>query len=154
MKRPLISLFIDAGFDPPSKIGSWAAWAKSSGQKTLRRSGLLNGEIRDSGLAKYKALVNGLINVMRFFSPLPKTIILCHTDYKELVYQLNCLSARPTNEPERRLVLDYIYRLQQTTETIISGRYVNWPKENSALSSAAYTWCNSECDKQLAFAKK
>jgi len=149
MKTPTITLFTDAGFDPPSKSGSWAAWAKFSGRKTLRRSGFFHKEIRDSGLAKYKALVNGLINVMRFFSPLPKTIILCHTDYEELIYQLNRLSAPTTNEPERRLVLNYIHTLQQNTETIISGRYIN-----GTSGDVATAWCESECKKQLAFAKE
>jgi ribonuclease HI len=154
MKRPIITLFTDAGFHPPSKIGSWAAWAKFSGGEPLRRSGLLRGEIRDSGLAEYKALANGLVSVIRFFSPPPKTLILCHTDCDELVYQLNRLSAPTTNEPKRRLVLNYVRRLQQNTETIIYGRHVSGHKGNRTSRNAANTWCDSECTKHLAFAKE
>jgi ribonuclease HI len=153
--RPLITLFTDAGWHMHTKAGAWAAWAKfAEGRPTMRHSGLLKGEIKDNGVAEYKAMANGLDCVIRFFQPPPKTLILCQTDSEDLRYQLSNIMSPTTKEPERLLVLNFIRSLTTKNKVSIYAKHVKGHKGVSTPRNAVNTWCDAECRKHLLEAER
>lgn len=58
-RRPDLSLFTDASFDPRRKLGTWAFWCR--GNKAFHEGGgILKGAIKSSNEAEIKAIVNSV----------------------------------------------------------------------------------------------
>lgn len=152
-KKPVLTLFTDAGYAAHHKVGTWAAWAKyRESDGTMRHSGVLKGAIRDSGLAEFKALANGLHKVIVFFAPPPKTLIICQTDCLELVQQLLALEQPTTKEGERRLVLNYLKSLSEKHQLYLRPRHVGGHQGHRTPRHAVNSWCDSECTRHLDYA--
>src|SRR3954462_1247137 len=100
LARMLVTLFTDAGFCPHSRIGVWAAWAKEAG-KTLRRAGILIGDIPHAAEAELKALHNGLFLVGRVINPPVESRIVCQVDSTEV---LTALETRKHPREEMRFL--------------------------------------------------
>lgn len=146
----LITLFTDAGHCPDLRVGVWAAWAKESG-KTLRRAGILIGEIPHPAEAELKALHNGLFLIDRVMTPPPESRVICQVDSQEVLTALETLR-HPRMEMRslaQRLLDDYA----QTRRWMLSFRHVKGHRGTVTPRNAVNTWCDQECTRLLATAR-
>lgn len=55
-----ITLFTDGSWEPKTKAGGWAAWAKGNGRPSRTWHGPLRGKIRANDVTECAAIANGL----------------------------------------------------------------------------------------------
>ena len=146
----LVTLFTDAGHCPDLHVGVWAAWAKESGQ-TLRRAGILIGEVPHAGEAEFKALHNGLFLVSRVINPPAESRIICQVDSQEVLTALE-KGKHPRAEMRflaQKLLADYA----EQRRWLLSFRHVKGHKGTVTPRNAVNTWCDKECKRLLGLAR-
>lgn len=148
----LITLFTDASYCHRSRIGAYAAWAKSDG-RTLRHSGLLRQPAANSSLAETMALVNGIHLAIAGMRPPPASRIIAQTD---CLAAIDALAGRFTNQKTIQqyaaIVAAYRDRVA-AAEIVVEFRHVGGHKGTVTPSNAVNTWCDNECRRLMRAAR-
>ena len=148
----LITLFTDASYCHRSRIGAYAAWAKTDG-RTLRHSGLLRQPAANSTLAETMALVNGIHLAIAGMRPPPASRIIAQTD---CLTAIDALAGRFTNprtiQHYARIVAAYRERVD-AAGVVVEFRHVGGHRGTVTPRNAVNTWCDTECRRLMRAAR-
>ena len=116
-------------------------WAKANGI-THRYSGIVRGEVENSGEAELCAIANGLYVVFKRFVPPAGSKIICETDSREAI---RAIQIQQHPRPHARLIAKSIKSFASQRNWILDLRYVKGHLGIETKRNAVNTWCDREC---------
>jgi ribonuclease HI len=153
MTAPFVTLFTDASWCPRTRLGTWAAWAKTEGRPTIRRSNVLATRPASAGEAEILAIVSGL-EAVRTAWPDPGMVVLIQSDSEEA---LGLLAGRRGigngSAPVVGGVHARIAELRRGGLARVYDRHVKGHRGTATPRNAVNTWCDAEAKRLLQAAR-
>jgi ribonuclease HI len=136
----LVTMFTDISVSMRHGIGTYAVWAKESGN-TLRHVARFKTPVFDSNVAEVLAIVNGLFIVIRQMQPPTDSKIIAQTDSATAISALTPLISHG------RYAQALIRRNQILHGRGIEVEYrlVKGHKGHADRRSSVNTWCDRAC---------
>ncbi len=148
----LITLFTDASYCSRTRIGAYAAWAKTDG-RTLRRAGVLKEPAANSSLAETMALVNGIHVAIAGMAPPPNARIIAQTDCLTAIEALTGRFRNARTIAQYAAVVEAYRRRVETARVVVEFRHVGGHKGTVTPRNAVNTWCDKECRRLMRAAR-
>jgi hypothetical protein len=136
-------MFTDISLCNRTQIAAYAVWAKADG-RTLRYGALFKTPMSDVNDAESRAIVNGVVIVLRTIQPETGSKIIAQTD---------SLSAIRLLEGKSETAVLIKSKLQ-AAGVVIEYRHVKGHKGNATPRNAVNTWCDRECGRLMRQARQ
>lgn len=150
----LITVFTDAGYCEHIRRGTYAVWAKMDG-KTLRKSGVLKGEVPSASIAELRAIANGIFAVICFFAPKPGAKIILQSDCLGIINALIGTGyKRPSARAKVKAECELIQKTLAEKKLYIEYRHVPGHRGYKNIRTSVNTWCDQQCTLHLRAARK
>ena len=149
----LITLFTDASYCHRSRVGAYAAWAKTDG-RTVCHSGVVKQPVASSSLAEAMALVNGIHLVLAAMRPPAASRIIAQTDCLTAIEALNGAIKRPQAVRQYEPIVAAYRAKVAAAGVTVEFRHVSAHKGTVTPRNAVNTWCDNECRRLMRAARE